>query len=325
MKLRSLLTTVMVVAVVAVPVAAATPASGAITSQVRVADAATYSSTYPQDHTVCLDGAALTSTSTTQTTGPFTVATGSHLLTVFSGLAQPCSGSPNLSETITVPAGASTIMLWNNRTEPISAAVFSDNLTCPATGQGRLVVRNAGYVYNVSSQLIDLRATPPGGTDTALVSNVDAGAQGTASLTAGSYTGATATRAGTTTLVATAGTLTVTAGQQLAVYVYGGTDGTIGTFTSTMPATACSTPTTTPATTTPATNTTVAATSTTIVAAMRCSEGSCSYRSITTVALYGSSSPVRRNSFSRMSSLARKRSLRSVSASSSCSHGASGR
>ena len=267
MKLRSLLAMVMLVAVAAVPIATATPATGATTSQLRVGDAATYSSSYPQDHTVCLDGAALTSTSTTQTTGPFTVATGSHLLTVFSGLAQPCSGSPNLSETITVPAGASTIMLWNTRTAPISAVVFPDSLTCPTTGQGRLVVRNAAYVYNVSSQLIDLRATPPGGSDTALVSNVDAGAQGTASLTAGSYTSATATLSGTTTLVSNAGTLTVTAGQQLVVYVYGGTDGNIGTFTSTMPATACSTPTTTPATTTPATNTTVAATSTTIVAA----------------------------------------------------------
>jgi hypothetical protein len=245
LKTRSLLASLALTAAAALPIALAPTASAATTTQLRVVDAYTYQAGNPFDHTVCLDGTSLTSLSTTQTTGPFTVDTGAHTVTVFNTLDALCSGEPEFTFAVTVPAGpASTLMLYWPFDSSMQAVVLPDDLTCVAAGQGRVVLRNGG-AWGGGSQTIDLRGTPPAGTDTVLVGGVASGAQGSADLAAGSYTNAAITLVGDTATQTTPGPLTVADGEETIVYGYGGVDGSSGTFTATLPLDTCTAPTTT--------------------------------------------------------------------------------
>ncbi len=263
MKLRSVLMTgALAATLLAVPAAlTASTAVAATTTQVWVTNAFTYGVGNPFDFTVCLDGSPLASLSTTDTSGPTDVTSGDHEVEVFGTLGSDCNGKPNFTKNINIPATAAvTLALWWPFDSSGTVDVIPEDMSCVQPGTGRVTFRNLA-AYD-SSDTMDLRGTPPGGTDAALISAIQQADQGTNVVSTGSYTNASVNWNGSNVLVANVGQgiLPVSETTQEIVYAYGGGDGAIGVYIAELPSTPCPVATTVAPATTAAPTTTVAPT-----------------------------------------------------------------
>lgn len=240
----------------------ASSAGAAATTQVRVTNAYSYAACHPFDYTICLDGSPLASLSTTETSDPTTVVTGSLQVSAFSGLNGNCSGVPDFSNTVTIPEGASSTLAisWPSQSNG-GITVFPDDVSCVPANLGRVTFRNLA-AYSGSTGL-NLMATPPAQVNPAgLIANVAKGAQGSGFAPTGTFTTATANDPATNNFLADlVQAIPVSETTQQVVIAYGGNDGAIGGYLMELPSTVCQGPSTsTSAPTTTGPTTTVAAT-----------------------------------------------------------------
>ena len=260
MKFRSTLAMAALAVAALVPVALSGGAAAATPTQVRVVDAFGAGSGASVDHTFCVDGAnpPLASLSTTQMSDPTALAPGDYTIGVHDGLNADCTAKPIFTQDITIPAVASaTLVLYWPVDSNGRLAVFPDDTSCVQPGTGRVTLRNtATYFQGISD--VDLRATPPGGTDTLLIDNVANPGQGSADLLTGTYTGAAVTDHATTNSLTSVAPFDVSSTTQKFIYTYGISAAESGAFITELPSSACSAPTTTSSPTTVAPTTTVA-------------------------------------------------------------------
>ena len=250
----------------AVPLAvqSAAPASAAGSTTVYVVNAFTYDASSPAGSvSVCVDGVLAVenlAAGAKAKLGGF--ATGNHTVDVYNGDVSDCS-TPGDESTASFPSSTfSTLMIYKAFDDNTFHAVALDDedSTCVAAGLGRLVLRNAAETDTGS---LDIYGTPSGGSPQLLVSDVSVGAQGAADLPVGTYSDVTVTEHGNTSSVFTADNITIAADTVGWLYLWGGADGSSGSFSITGGLDACSVVTTT----TTAPTTTIASTSTSVAPA----------------------------------------------------------
>lgn len=190
MKIRSVLASLAIVTAGAAPAVLATSASAADTVQLRVADSITYSAERSFDHTVCLDGEKLTNISTGDTNGPFDVAPGVHELLIIEDTDAACTGSGFVTDIEVPDIPAATLVIHNLYAgQQEGVTVFPDDISCTASDEGRLVIRNTvGLWTDSGDNLLDVDAIAPDGTDINLTSGLSLTDQDVKDLPQGTYT-----------------------------------------------------------------------------------------------------------------------------------------
>jgi hypothetical protein len=217
------------------PISAGAQADATVT----IVDAMTYDIDQPFPSTFCFDGDAQ-NLEVGDIVGPESVEPGTYLLEIYFGPDEACGGqSPDFADDFTFAAGDDvTLMLFwvqgEQQTE-IGISVLDNDLSCVEPGTGRLTLRHGS-----AADTVDLESD-----GTALIEGVDPTEQGAVDLDAGDYPDSEIVEAGSGTPVADLGTLTIEEGQSLIVYLAGGIDGDIGTFTDTVDLDVCGEPTTT--------------------------------------------------------------------------------
>ena len=195
-------------------------ASAATTVQVTVADMYTYDAQQPLNKTICIDGVG-TNSGAPELHGPSAMQSGDHELKVFVGLDQDCTDDgPNIDETITLSEDPfQTILLYWPSNSGAQASVLVDDLSCPATGTGRIVYRPGAAVNN------DLNTDLGYSEFVAFVEDVEVGSQGAAEVAPGTYEDWVAKITGGGIVVEGPASGDVAAGGTIFVYTYGGNDG----------------------------------------------------------------------------------------------------
>ena len=241
---------------VVAPVTASTVAAPA---QVTVVNAYSFDTGENLPLSVCLYGILIAQNlSTEASVGPVTLPSGDVNADVTLGSISDCNSEPDFSVPVTIPAGGNVTLMvyWSLQNQ--SVAVLPNDTSCLDPGTARLTLRHgAGVRTQSEDENVDLWATPPGGTFTKLVSDLAPGDQATTDQPAGTYTDGVVDQAGNTVAdpVLTLGNLDLVAGQELVVYLYGGVDGSVGSFTQVNQLTTCQQPTTTSTTAAPTTTT----------------------------------------------------------------------
>jgi hypothetical protein len=224
MRVRSFLALAAVATMTAVGFGSVPSASAATTVQLTVADMYTYSATSPLEKVICIDDVAMTS-GAPDVHAPIPLAAGDHHVEVFIGSDTDCNqGSPNIDETVTLTeAPHQTLLLfWPSNSGP-QLSVLVDDLSCPATGTGRVVYRPGAAVsgdFNTSLGYSDF---------VPWVEDVERGDQGAAEVAPGTYGpwAAVLTDLGTQVVDGPASGDVAAAGT-IFVYTYGGNDGDTG-------------------------------------------------------------------------------------------------
>ena len=263
MKIRSVLASAALtfasagIGAVAIP----TGAGAASTVQLRFANSSPYDFPGSNTYGFCVDGTFIGVAASGAISAPVSVAPGDHDIVVLYSDSQNCNDLIYEAKgTYSVPDVASATLILNNRNATGSDSnlqVLTDDLSCPAPGKGRLVVRNGAQVDYEGNGTIDFFAATGGADPVTVLQNVPLVGQGSTDLAPGAYMKA---RAGTTggsyqdAYEVPPGTFDIQAGKVTIVFLAGGWDGAAGLYSETLDANCATTP-TTPATTTAPTTT----------------------------------------------------------------------
>lgn len=223
---------------------------------VYVANGYSYQAGDPFTKKFCVDGVELVVNDTEEVSGPFTVPSGSHMVAMLDGGAD-CSDIPDADFLADFPAGGTVTIFGYWPVGDAEVAVLVNDMSCVEDDQGRLSVANGAAVYFMSGGDITVEGTPPGGTPTTLMADVEPGAQGSVDVDAGPVTGVAVLAPDDSEVEVASGPLStgsveVGAGEQVFTYLYGGNDGDVGSFSMTLPLETCQVATTTTTTTTTA-------------------------------------------------------------------------
>ncbi len=224
---------------------------------VYVANGYTYAAGHGYPRKFCVDGTEIAIPDIEEIEGPFSIPSGSHTV-VMVDEGSSCADTPDASTTADFPAGGNVTIFGYWPRGYAEVAVLVNDVSCVEDGQGRLSVANGAAIYFSGPDSIDVDGTPPGGSPTTLMADIASGAQGATDLDEGTVTGLGVFQAGFSNQVeivngALSGTsLDVDANELLLTYVFGGNDGDIGSFSTTLELESCQVPTTTTTTTTTA-------------------------------------------------------------------------
>lgn len=249
--------------------AAALPSGAGAASpvQLRFANSSPYEFTSTQTLGFCVDGMFYGDVTASSLSAPVSVTPGAHAFTILNDSSGNCAtGSVDTNGTLTVPDVASATLIINNgnAVEGSPLQILPDDLSCPAAGQGRLIVRNGARVSGPNTGSIDFFGAIGSAVPTALVKDVSMTGQGSTDLASGTYgkvrSGATGIAYADADEIQPA-TFDIQAGKVTIAFLAGGWDGSSGFYTETLDANCAATPTTVPMTTP-----TTAPTSTTVPA-----------------------------------------------------------
>jgi hypothetical protein len=209
---------------------------------VYTANAYSYAANHPFTGTFCVDGSLVSTVTTGQVDGIFDLPSGPVTVDFFNS-ETTCGDMPTASADVVLPAGGNVTLMayWPDGGPHV--AMLPNTLDCVAAGTGRLTVRNGARTNN--SLHVDIWGMTPGGVDTKLLSDIASGAQATTDLPVGTYTDVRAVLVGTTTLLDTIGTVSNNADVVTYEYLYGGSDGDVGSFFDSAKITTCAVATTT--------------------------------------------------------------------------------
>ena len=237
-------------------------AGAASTVQLRFANSSSYN--FPSGNTFgfCVDGSFIGVAAPGAVSVPVSVAPGDHDIVILYSDSQNCSDLIYEAKgTYSVPDVVSATHILNNRNaldgDPLQ--VLPDDLSCPAAGEGRLVVRNGSQVGFRSNGSVDFFAETGSTDPVALLQDVSLMGQDSTNLTPGTYEKARAGATGGTYQDAAEvppSAFDIQAGKVTFVFLAGGWDGSPGLYTETLDAncaTTPTTPTTAPTTTVPVT------------------------------------------------------------------------
>jgi len=240
---------------------AATGAYGASGAQVTVGQAATPSAgaaDFPLS--VCIDGDLIQADMAAGTIStPLSLAAGDHVVDFIQ--SEDCSDEPWARGDFNVIDGDNVTLMswWGNADHGV--ATLRNDVECIPNGMARISFRNAAAVSSDGPDApVSFHVTPQGGTESTLFNGLVVGDQNRAEIPVGSYTGMRVTVTGSGSEVANLAAEDFTNGEHQTIYLYGGADGDVGTFSGppeTLPP--CDVPSTTtttaPTTTAPTTTT----------------------------------------------------------------------
>lgn len=233
MQIRSLLTSIALASATVVPAIAVSPtATAAGNVQLSIAGAVGHDATVPKPFTVCIDGVVAAKLQSGQTAPAVSVSSGPHEISAYAFLQDSCEGEPMVyNQALDVPeVAAATLLFYGPVGDRVTDTVLVDDLTCPAPGQGRLVLRHGADNYHEGpSAAVTVRATAPGGGTTVLADLLDSGEQHSADLAPGTYTNVEFTGESDTSILSDSD-ITVSPGSIVIRTYYGGHDGSIGSF-----------------------------------------------------------------------------------------------
>lgn len=237
-------------------------AGAASTVQLRFANSSAYNFPSGDSHGFCIDGDFAGVVASGAVSAPLTVTTGEHFFVALSEGDTDCSAEAYDSAFFDVPDTPSVTVILNNGNAvkaDSNLQLLPDDLSCPAAGQGRLVVRHGAFVSQSELEMaIDFYAATGSADPAKLVEDVALAGEGSTDLAPGAYMKARAGMTGGTYNDASEvppGTFDIEAGKVTFVYLAGGWDGSPGSYTLTLDAdcaTTPTTPTTAPTTTVPA-------------------------------------------------------------------------
>lgn len=253
MKIHRALTAAAVAVALVVPFGA--PAGAVDTTSLTVVDGYQYSAASLMDHDICLDGTVVHDGSAVITTG-ITTTPGTHDVVVnFAGSGCAVTGNSVSGTVDLLDTAAQTLVVnwpeWVQQQQMLSTTVFADDVSCTAPGTARVVYRNVASVSEAAGTL----GSANGGVKTPLISNIGVGAEGVATVPAGTFPAAPATLAAWDDTIdddflVSATSLPAAPGSIIFAYTVGGNDGPIGLFTTTVAGSVCDQVTTTTTTTT---------------------------------------------------------------------------
>lgn len=245
-------------------VAIPTGAGAASTVQLRFANSSPYDFPGSNTYGFCVDGTFIGVAASGAISSPVSVAPGDHDIVVLYSDSQNCNDLIYEAKgTYSVPDVASATLILNNGNATDSDSnlqLLTDDLSCPATGMGRLVVRNGAQVDNEDNGAVDFFAATGGADPVLVLPNVPLIDQASTDLAPGSYMKARASEPGAgydNGQEVDPGTFDIEAGKVTFVFLAGGWDGSPGLYSETLDANCATTPTT--PTTTAAPTTTVPA------------------------------------------------------------------
>ena len=183
------------------------------------------------DGAFCIGGQS-TAVSTEQTSQALVLPSGSTTVDFFSSSAPECGvDTPTASATLDLPEGGPVFIMAYWPADGPAIALLPSTNDCVAEGFGRLTVRNGADAGGNGA--VDIYGTPPGGSNSLLIAGIPAGGQGSAELPLGTYTDVYATRAGTQTfLTDIVATFESQSNGVQYENLYGGNDGSVGSFTT---------------------------------------------------------------------------------------------
>jgi hypothetical protein len=201
-----------------------TPAKAGGDASVTFVNLITYDADTDFPLTLCIDGTLEESDmSTTESIGPVSVSPGDHLIEFYQ--SDDCTGSLFASGNLGFdPNEVSTVTGWWGSNSP-AVSKWIDDADCVPAGVSRFIVRNVS-----AAGLVDVSVTPEGGSPDAIITSLSEAGQQTADLAPGPYDGGEVTQTVGGALVVELGPDEVLEGESRVMYLFGGADGSVGTY-----------------------------------------------------------------------------------------------
>lgn len=202
----------------------------------------------------CIDGEEIVTNETGETDGPFEIESGTHEVTMVDG-GYDCTDTPDASTTADFPAGGSVQIFGFWPRGGAEVVVLEMDMSCVEDGTGRVSVANGASVWDAPTESVDVHGTPPGGSAGTLLAGIASGTQMSTDIADGTVNGFGVFVGGTSDQLEIASgalsgsSLDINAGEHLFTYLYGGNDGSIGSFSFSLPLETCQVATTTTTTT----------------------------------------------------------------------------
>ena len=187
--------------------------------------------------------------------GPVALGPGTVEVEIFVGQVADCSGTPDLAESLDVPAGQDlSAVAQNDDNGRLALRVFPDDVSCAEAGTGRVVARHGASQFALGFTPTNVAVLAEGAV---VIPDLANGAQAALDVPVGTYQASVAQASDTNNVVLGPLPIEVQEAVVTEVYVFGGDQSTPDAFVLTRTVEVCPTPTTT-STTAPTTTTTAA-------------------------------------------------------------------